>query len=154
MRLSDGSVEHRLSHVDLTVGGFLEITTIDFSRDGRRLVDTGTDWWQVREWEVLTGKELWRFDHGGGNAHPVEARYSADGERVLSNIHGRVFTARTGGHVATYFPEATLGTRTLELLPDDRSGFLPTTAGIEVYDIASRRLRLRLSRGQVEPAAR
>ncbi|MCY2958706.1 MAG: WD40 repeat domain-containing protein [Planctomycetota bacterium] len=154
LRLSDGSVEQRLSHADLTIAGFLEITTIDFSPDGTRLVDTGNDWWQVREWEVATGKELWRFDNGGGNGHPLQARYSSDGARVLTNLHGRVFESRSGKPLARFLDVPTLGTGTLELLPDGRSGFVPTCAGIEVYDIESRRLLLRLSGGKVEPGAR
>ncbi len=149
-RSKGGSLQHAFSHVDLTVADSLEITTIEFSPDGTRLVDTGNDWWRVREWDLATGKGLWRLDNGGGSPHPLRARYSSDGSRVLTNLHGHVLEARTGRSIARFHEPGAAGWRILEILPDERSGYLPTCAGIEVYDITKRELRLVLSGGKAE----
>ncbi len=60
-----------------------------FTPDGRRLITLGTEKGIVTVWDVLEGKELFRFDLAGNRIHSVYdvIAISPDGSSLLISIH-------------------------------------------------------------------
>lgn len=91
------------SHKDSDVFGDLEVMGVAFSVDGKRLLTTSYSFHEVRCWAVegrepgsLHGRELWRFDFGGGNPGGIGASFSLDGETVFVSRSAVTLDAKSG----------------------------------------------------------
>jgi WD40 repeat protein len=69
---------------------------ISFSPDGRLLVSTSSDWWDVHLWSLDDGKERWRFASPEGWPPGIAARFSTDGSLVLLSRYGLGLDAESG----------------------------------------------------------
>lgn len=69
---------------------------ISFSPDGRQLVSTSSDWWDVHLWSLDDGKERWRYASPEGWPPGIAARFSTDGRLVLLSRYGLALDAESG----------------------------------------------------------
>ncbi len=85
-----------LSHCDQNLFGDLEISSVCFSADGRTLLSASYTFWEVRLWDLETGKPRWAYDYGGGNPTQIQARFTPDGSHVIVSKGGVRLNGKQG----------------------------------------------------------
>ena len=131
-----------------------EVYAAAISPDGTRMAAGGEDGGEgkyfTRLWEVASGKELLRLEHGEGGLRTIA--FSPDGKTVAGGGHGkwaRLWDVETGKELRK-FPKAGNKVQSVAFAPDGRtlavaSGWSSVEA-ICIYDLATGDERVRINR--------
>lgn len=124
-----------LSHCDENLFGDLEISSVRFSADGKTLLSASYTFWEVRLWDLETGKQRWAHDYGGGNPTMIQARFTPDGAHVIVSKGG----VRLDGKLGT--PLAPLGReQRTDFGIGGRYAWCAHGSKLEVYDVSADKL--------------
>jgi WD40 repeat protein len=85
-----------LSHCDQDWSGDLAIGFVRFGPDGKTLLSTSFDFWEVRLWDLEHKRLVWQYDFSGGNPAPIAAYLTPDRTRVLVSPDGTLLDAKSG----------------------------------------------------------
>lgn len=120
------------SHADQNMFGDLEICSMCFSEDGRHLLTATCPYWEVRLWDVETGRREWAYDFGGGNPTAISARFTPDGATVLVSKDNLRLDALTGLARLPLVQEQRRQCRT-----SGRTAWRTIGSKLEIYDMRS-----------------